>query len=111
MRATLVLLKMRLFTYIKPLLLLLPFSIIFLSCKKEDKRYVPIKLCDDISRDLDTINKYVLGSWKWAERKLFASQTGEYIYMTPKPEGYNVTLKYLVIQRNFIEIQHTGLRF
>ena len=78
----------------KPLLLVLLTSMFFSHCKKEeDKPYVPIQLCSDIGVDMDTINKYIQGTWKWAEHKLFASQTGEYIYMTPKTEGYNITLK------------------
>jgi hypothetical protein len=78
----------------KTIFLLVLTCIAFSCSKKEDnKPYVPIQLCTDISRDIDTINKYIPGTWKWAEDKLFASQTGEYVYMTPETEGYSVTLK------------------
>lgn len=52
----------------KPLFsLAIIICITFSCCKKEEneKPYVPIQLCADISSDMDTINKYIHGTGSW----------------------------------------------
>lgn len=63
----------------------------FYGCDKDDL-YVPVKKCHDLSRNMDTINKYIHGTWKWVEDNRYNRLKNEYEYFTPKIRGYNITL-------------------
>jgi hypothetical protein len=78
----------------KPPIILLMIVTLF-SCRKNiEKPYVPIVLCSDLTDNKDTIDKYIYGTWEWVEQKLFATQTNEYVYQTPKTEGYTFVLNF-----------------
>ena len=71
--------------------LILICVIFFCGCDKEEP-YVPIKKCPDLTRNMDTINKYIQGTWKWVENNKYNRLKNEYEYSTPKTRGYNITL-------------------
>jgi hypothetical protein len=56
--------------YITPIL---ASTIIFFvcGCEKEEKPYVPVQLCPEITNNMDTILKYIPGTWSWVEEKRF----------------------------------------
>jgi hypothetical protein len=61
-------------------------------CEKEEKPYVPVVRCPNLTRDIDTINKYIRGDWEFLE-ELRCSWDGCQ-YLTPKSSGmYHITLK------------------
>jgi virulence-associated protein VapD len=68
---------------------------LFFSCSKDDpKPYVPVKRCPDLTRNRDTINTYIHGTWEWIEEKRFDRLTG-IVYVTPQSNNsYHITLKY-----------------
>jgi hypothetical protein len=72
--------------YITPIL---ASTIIFFvcGCEKEEKPYVPVQLCPEITNNMDTILKYIPGTWSWVEEKRFNRITREYEYFTPKDFG------------------------
>ena len=57
------------------------------SCKKEEetKPYEPIQRNPDLSRNIDSINKYIQGTWEWKE-ELRVSWDG-IRYLTPQTPG------------------------
>lgn len=73
-----------------PFLFLICISVLY-GCEKEEKPYVPVQLCADLSRNMDTINQYIHGTWDWIEEKRYNRIKGEYEYFTPKDYGYNLT--------------------
>jgi hypothetical protein len=74
------------------LLISLLFLVLF-SCKKEKKPYVPVPRCADLTRNIDTINLYIHGNWRFVEELRFSREYGLQ-YLTPDSEGaYHWTLK------------------
>lgn len=64
-------------------------------CEKEEKLYIPIVRCADFTRNMDTINKYIHGTWRWLEEKKYDRYKGEFIYNTPNTPGWHdITLKF-----------------
>ena len=68
--------------------------LLFFSCSKDDpKPYVPVKRCPDLTRNRDTINTYIHGTWEWIEVKRIDRYNGIQ-YITPEsPNSYRMTLK------------------
>jgi hypothetical protein len=63
----------------KHLSILILISIIFLyGCEKKEEPYVPIQRCPDLTRNMDTINKYIHGTWEWKEEKIYDRYKNEY---------------------------------
>lgn len=61
-------------------------------CGKEKKPYVPVVRCPDLTRNIDTINRYIQGTWEFLE-ELRCSWDGCQ-YLTPSSPGmYRTTLK------------------
>ena len=74
--------------------LIIFFVLVFCACKKEDKPYVPVQRCLNFSRNIDTINRYINGTWEWLEEKRYDRDKQEYVYYTPNSPGwYYLTLK------------------
>ncbi len=76
--------------YFFPLLLI---CTLLCCCKKEDQPYRPIQLCTGITRNIDSINEYIHGTWEWREKKIFSRELGGYYYLTPQTQGYSISLK------------------
>lgn len=74
------------------------------SCTKEEKPYVPLKVCSDISNKKQAIDSYLQGSWKWLEDKSY-EYGGCVIYNTPKTAGF---LEVVTINSNQIEFMRHG---
>jgi hypothetical protein len=77
----------------KHLFLLLLISGLLCRCKKEAQLYKPVERSPDLTRNMDTILKYIHGDWVWLEEKRWDQINGRYIYLTPKTEGYTSKLK------------------
>lgn len=59
------------------------------TCKKENNvPYIPIVISEYLTRNIDTARILMQGSWDWVETKKASYRTGEFIYTTPKTEGY-----------------------
>lgn len=71
--------------------LILIATISFYGCEEKEKPYIPVQLCSDMTNNIDSINKYIHGTWKWVEEKRYNRITREYEYATPKDYGYNLT--------------------
>src|SRR5258705_2751802 len=52
-------------------------------CGKEEKPYVPIQRCPDLTRNMDSISKYIHGTWEWVEEKRYERNKNDYVYYTP----------------------------
>lgn len=79
----------------KQLLFLLLIFFIVASCKKQetDKPYVPVTRCADMTRNMDTITKYIQGNWEWVEEYRVTRYNGEE-YITPATPGFeHITLR------------------
>ena len=76
--------------------LLLICTLQLFSCKKEkqpEQPYKPVERSPDLTRNMDTISKYIRGNWVWLEEKRWDQINGGYQYLTPKTEGYTLKLK------------------
>jgi hypothetical protein len=74
------------------LIISLLFLVLF-SCKKEKKPYVPVQRCADLTRNIDTLNLYIHGNWKFVEELRISREFGVQ-YLTPDSEGaHHWTLK------------------
>ena len=72
----------------KNLSLLILICIIFLpACKKEVKPYTPIERCADLTNNLDSINKYIQGTWERMEEVRLERLTG-LLYSHPNTPGW-----------------------
>ena len=89
------------------LILILIFLIIFCGCEKENKAYVPIERCSDLTRNMDTINKYIQGTWEWIEEKRYDRYQNGYIYFTPKTPGWTERKMKLFLDTAIISIPNT----
>jgi hypothetical protein len=72
--------------------LLLTAGIILLlvyGCKKEDRPYVRVKRCPDLTRDIDKINQYIIGKWEWIEEEYYDRRSNSFVYYTPNSLGRN----------------------
>lgn len=69
---------------------LLLFLFLF-SCKKE---YQPVQINCSLTRDIDSIKKFLPGTWVWLQEKRANRGGQKYEYLTPKTEGYTLTLKF-----------------
>lgn len=58
--------------------------LILSSCGKENRPYIPITRCQNLTRNMDTISKYIHGTWKWQEEKRFNRHTGQFDYYPSK---------------------------
>lgn len=69
-------------------LLLVAFLALLLAygCEKEEKPYVPIERCANLTRNIDTIGNYIKGTWDWVEELRVSRNGVEYI--TPNSPGY-----------------------
>ena len=77
-------------------ILLLICTLQLFSCKKEkkpDQPYQPVERSPDLTRNMDSILKYIHGNWVWMEEKRWDQINREYQYLTPKTEGYTLKLK------------------
>lgn len=68
---------------------------IFGSCNKSKigKPYTPITRCFDITRNLDTINLYIMGNWEWVEEYRVSRYNGEEYFTPNSPNSYHLDLK------------------
>ncbi len=71
------------------LITLLLFQLLF-SCKK----YQPPEITCSLTNEIDSIKKFLPGTWIWLHEKRFNQREGKYEYLTPKTEGYSLTLKF-----------------
>jgi hypothetical protein len=85
---------------------LLPILLVFVSsliaCEKpeSDKPYVPVTRCSDMTRNIDTINKYIRGNWEWVESyEITRTFRG---YITPNTPGQD---------RRMLKIDGDSLQF
>ena len=76
------------------IILVATIALIFIyGCEKDEKPYVPVERCPDLTRNMDTINKYIHGTWQWLEEKRYDRYKNEYVYFTPKTPGwYNLSI-------------------
>lgn len=65
---------------------------LLVQCKK-DKPYTPIKICDDLTANMDTVLMLLPGKWEWLQEKRFDRLSQEYKYLTPTTEGRTIVLK------------------
>ena len=76
------------------LILLLVTFFSFCACKKENKPYIPVTRCPDLTRNIDTINTYIQGEWEWVEERRYDRDRGEYVYYTAySPGWYHLSIK------------------
>ena len=68
---------------------LLLFQLLF-SCKK----YQPPEINCSLTNEIDSIKKFLPGTWVWLHEKRFNRREQKYEYLTPKTEGYSLTLKF-----------------
>ncbi len=61
--------------------------LLIISCNKKLEPHTPIIVCSDISSNADSIKKYILGNWKWAESKFYNFDMHEYMYESPLNTG------------------------
>jgi len=57
-------------------------AILFCCCKKEsqlNQPYTPVGRSPDLTRNMDTISKYIRGNWAWLEEKRWDQINGGYI--------------------------------
>lgn len=67
--------------------------LVFSSCKKDKGEYVPYARCVGLTRNIDTISKYIHGNWEWVEEYRVTRYEGGH-YITPdSPNSYHLTLK------------------
>jgi hypothetical protein len=72
----------------KHLSVLILISIIFFyGCEKKEEPYVPIQRCPDLTRNMDTLNKYIHGTWDWREEMRYDRSQNGYLYLTPNTPG------------------------
>lgn len=88
-------------------ILILLFVILLYGCEKKEEPYVPIQRCSDITRNMDTINKYIHGTWEWKEEKRFDRNQNEYVYYTPNSPGRNERTMRLIADTAIISIPNT----
>jgi hypothetical protein len=62
-----------------------------LSCKKD---YIPVKIDCALRSDIDSIKKDLSGTWVWLQEYRFNQRDRKFEYLTPKTEGYSLTLKF-----------------
>jgi hypothetical protein len=65
---------------------------VFASCHKE-KLYVPVKPCSDLTSNIDTVSMYLKGKWNWMQEQRYDRVDQDYKYLTPRTEGYTLTLE------------------
>lgn len=71
---------------LSPFLILI--CIVFLSaCKKETKPYTPLDRCSDFTNSIDSISKYIQGTWERMEEIRYERQTG-LTYFHPDISGW-----------------------
>jgi hypothetical protein len=63
-------------------------------CFKGSGSHRPIRICDHPTRNIDTLDMYIQGTWKWAEEYHFNRITGKFEYLTPFTEGYSLRWKF-----------------
>lgn len=68
---------------------LLLFQFLF-SCKK----YQPPEINCGLTNEIDSIKKFLPGTWVWLHEKRWNQREGKYEYLTPKTEGYSLTLNF-----------------
>jgi hypothetical protein len=88
-------------------LLILNCVISFYGCDKEEKPYVPIQRCPDFTRNMDTINKYIHGTWDWKEEMRYDRNQNGFIYFTPKTPGWTTRIMRLFADTAVISIPNT----
>ena len=68
-------------------------SLLVCCCKKDEKPYTPVQRSPELTRNMDSIQKYIHGSWIWLEEKRWDRTIGVYKYLTPETEGYSARLE------------------
>lgn len=67
---------------------ILPIIFLVAACGKEEHEYEPIPRCPDLTSNIDTIKKYIPGTWKWAEEVRYDRIAG-IRYFTPNSPGWH----------------------
>ncbi len=75
----------------KKLILLTTVFFIFFSCKKS-KPYEPFVIPCALTKDSSLAKQYIYGTWEWVEEKRASRTQADYIYLTPKTEGYSLKM-------------------
>jgi hypothetical protein len=74
------------------LLLAAGLALLLAGCEKEEKPYVPVVRCSNFTRNIDTINMYINGTWEFLEELRCGRNGCE--YLTPEsPRMYKISLK------------------
>lgn len=64
------------------------------SCKKKPiEEYVPVQIPCTLSKNIDTVKFYIQGTWKWLEEKRADRAQQNFVYLTPKNQGYTLTMR------------------
>lgn len=71
----------------KNLIILITVLSIFFSCKKSSP-YEPFVIPCTLTQDSSLAKQYIKGTWEWVEEKRASRTQADYIYLTPKTEGY-----------------------
>jgi hypothetical protein len=70
----------------------LVLTLLLLSCGKDEGPYQPVQLSNDLTNNMDTIQKYLPGRWEWVEDR---QRTREgYLYYTPKTKDIMIICLY-----------------
>jgi bisphosphoglycerate-independent phosphoglycerate mutase (AlkP superfamily) len=72
---------------------ILCFLIIAFSQCKKDKPYVPVKICNDLTANIDTVLMLIHGKWNWLQEKRYNRVKQQYEYLTPKTEEYTLVVE------------------
>jgi len=71
------------------ILLVAGIALLFIyGCEKEEKPYVPVVKCQELTQNMDTINRYIHGEWEWLEEKRYDRYQNKYLYFTPNSPGW-----------------------
>jgi hypothetical protein len=62
-------------------------------CEREKKPYVPVQRCPDLTRNMDTISKYIHGTWEWLEEMRIDRYSGIQYFTPNTPGWYSLTVK------------------
>jgi hypothetical protein len=68
------------------------FPIFIFCCKKHDEHYQPIQISCTLTKDLDSCRSLIQGTWTWLEEKRIDRVRQRFVYLTPKNQGYKLSL-------------------
>ena len=67
-------------------------SFFLISCTKNDQEYIPVKITCTLTKDIDTAQKLINGTWDWLEEERFDQRQQKFVFLTPTSQGYSLKM-------------------